>query len=189
MDLGPVIWALSETQLSLQTFQASRQALIRQGKEAARNVKVLAGAPAPLQSNSSWPGARTGVLTMSDWQCRALMVPWPTGHFSTAVAIQLSWLWQTLAPKVQTLQSLGMKGVRHGSSSFAGSKVCAKPSSRLRKVKPPCFIACNFRGPSCVPKGLRGFCCVVDASSNSACGLPQPCACLAAFSCALPSAV
>ena len=83
MDLGPGIWALSETQLSAQSFHASKHALVRQGKEAGRTIKVLSGAPAPLRSNSSWAGAWTGVLTLSDWQCRSLLVPWPNGHFQT----------------------------------------------------------------------------------------------------------
>ena len=83
IDHGPGIWHFSETQLSQITQQSSRATLQCLGRRANRHVRIHTGAPAPLRPGSSWAGAWSGVLTMSDFPSVSLGLPWPDGAFQT----------------------------------------------------------------------------------------------------------
>ena len=83
LDWGPGLWHLSETQLSASSFAASRASLRSQGQAQHRNIRVLAGAPAPLRSGSSWAGSWTGVLTFGDFPAKPLALTWTPGAFET----------------------------------------------------------------------------------------------------------
>ena len=75
-DLGPGVWHFSETQLSAVSLPSSARALKALTRTQRRDVRILAGAPAPLRSGSSWAGAWSGVLTLSDYACRPLQLQW-----------------------------------------------------------------------------------------------------------------
>ena len=78
IDHGPGIWHFSETQLSHVTQQSSRatlQCLGRRANRHVRTVRIHTGAPAPLRPGSTWAGAWSGVLTMSDFPSMSLGLP------------------------------------------------------------------------------------------------------------------
>ena len=77
LDLGPGIWSLAETQLSVNTFKTCAGTLRNKGRAMNREVRLLGGSPAPLRQNSTWASSWTGVSVLSDVPAAALDVPWP----------------------------------------------------------------------------------------------------------------
>ncbi|CAE7506880.1 aquIMA [Symbiodinium sp. CCMP2456] len=82
-DLGPGIWQLSETQLSAISLPSSSRALKALTAALHRDVRIFAGAPAPLRTGSSFAGSWTGVLTLSDYPCRPVQLQWLHDSFHT----------------------------------------------------------------------------------------------------------
>ena len=74
LGLGPGIWAVTETQLSQQTFRTSAGILSLGARRMNREIRFHGGAPAPLQLGSSWAGKWSGV---------GLEVPWPSEHWDS----------------------------------------------------------------------------------------------------------
>ena len=83
LERGPGIHCFSETQLSAHTVQRSCQQLRLLGQAQSRLVRTIPGQPAPARATSSWAGAWSGVLTVSDLPCRPVMLPWQAGLFNT----------------------------------------------------------------------------------------------------------
>ena len=84
VDIGPGIFHYSETQLSAHSLPSASRAIRACGSAQNRDIRVHAGAPAPVRTNSSWAGSWSGVLTTSDWPSRSLTLPWQAGAFQTA---------------------------------------------------------------------------------------------------------
>ena len=82
-ELGPGIWQFAETQLSAVSYPASAQAIRASTRAMHRDVRIFAGAPAPLRPGSQFAGSWTGVLTMSDYPCRPLQLQWLHESFHT----------------------------------------------------------------------------------------------------------
>ena len=76
LGLGPGVWFMSETQLSVETQRSSKATLTSAGRQVERQIRVLHGAPAPLRAGSVWAGAWTGVTTISDFPCQRSFHTW-----------------------------------------------------------------------------------------------------------------
>ncbi|CAE7274867.1 unnamed protein product, partial [Symbiodinium microadriaticum] len=83
VDFGPGIWQFSETQLSAVSLPVSSRAIKSFSRVQHRDVRIFAGAPAPLRPGSQFAGTWTGVLTMSDYPCRPLQLQWLHDSFHT----------------------------------------------------------------------------------------------------------
>ena len=88
-DLGPGVWQFSETQLSAVTLPVSSRALKALTRAQHRDVRIFAGAPAPLRPGSHFAGSWTGVLTMSDFPCRPVQLQWLHDSFHTGRVLAL----------------------------------------------------------------------------------------------------
>ena len=77
------IHCLSETQLSSVTMPTCKRTLQHLGKDQHRCIRVVSWAPAPLRAHSTWAGAWTGVLSISDWPAREVSIVWPDGLYET----------------------------------------------------------------------------------------------------------
>ena len=77
LGLGYGLWSFSETQLSAVTFKTSRHLLIHQARSQSRHVRVLGRADVALRTTSTWAGAWSGVLQLSDFPCKPLHLGWP----------------------------------------------------------------------------------------------------------------
>ncbi|CAE7241535.1 aquIMA [Symbiodinium microadriaticum] len=82
-DLGPGVWQFSETQLSAVTLPVSSRGVKALTRAQHRDVRIFAGAPAPLRPGSHFAGSWTGVLTMSDFPCRPVQLQWLHDSFHT----------------------------------------------------------------------------------------------------------
>ncbi|CAE7562454.1 unnamed protein product [Symbiodinium microadriaticum] len=82
-ELGPGVWQFSETQLSAISFPASARAIRASTRALHRDVRIFAGAPAPLRPGSQFAGSWTGVLTMSDFPSRPVQLQWLHDSFHT----------------------------------------------------------------------------------------------------------
>ena len=82
-DFGPGIWQFSETQLSSVSLPVVSRALRACTRAQHRDVRLFAGAPAPLRPGSEFAGAWTGVLTLSDFPCRPVQLQWLHDSFHT----------------------------------------------------------------------------------------------------------
>ena len=82
-DWPPGIATFAETQLSAQSFPATRRALQQQARLQHRNLRIHSGAHAPLRPGSTWAGSWVGVLQASDYPSRVLHLPWTPGLFDT----------------------------------------------------------------------------------------------------------
>ena len=81
LDAG--IWGLTETHLTLDGFKAVRSTLKLLGRQQGRNLRFVAGAPAPARSLNSRSGTWTGVAVASDFPCHAFNAQWPSLTFET----------------------------------------------------------------------------------------------------------
>ncbi|CAE6966038.1 aquIMA [Symbiodinium sp. CCMP2592] len=75
-DFGPGVWQYSETQLSAVSLPSASRAIRALTRAQHRDVRIFAGAPAPLRPGSSYAGSWTGVLTLSDFPCRPVQLQW-----------------------------------------------------------------------------------------------------------------
>ena len=83
MELGPGIWAYSETQLSENTLPTCSRQLRRLASQHQRSVQVLAGAAVAPRSTSTWAGSWSGVLVTTDFKARSVSLPWPSGLYES----------------------------------------------------------------------------------------------------------
>ncbi|CAE7466734.1 unnamed protein product [Symbiodinium sp. CCMP2592] len=77
------IHCYAETQLSAVTMPGSCARFRQIAKALGHQARTIAGAPAPLRTNSSWAGAWTGVLQVSSLPCRPFQLPWSPGLYET----------------------------------------------------------------------------------------------------------
>ena len=88
-DLPHGLWGFTETHLTDSGFRTFHSALRARGKPMGRNLRAVAGAPAPPRVPNSDSGAFTGVATVSDFALRPIHVPWP-GATYTSGRIQMT---------------------------------------------------------------------------------------------------
>ncbi|CAE7194447.1 DHX57, partial [Symbiodinium microadriaticum] len=82
-DWGEGVHCFAETQLSAVTLPGSKAQFRMLAKSMGRQARTVAGAPAPLRTNSQWAGSWTGVLQVSDFPCTHFQLPWPSGLYET----------------------------------------------------------------------------------------------------------
>ena len=80
---GVGVWHFSETQLSSVTLEQSTKTLRAITRAQHRDVRIFAGAHAPIRPSSTWAGAYTGVLTLSDFACRPIQLEWRHQSYHT----------------------------------------------------------------------------------------------------------
>ena len=83
VELGTGVWGLAETQLSQITLPACVFQLRSLAMTQNRRLRVHAGPGVKTRSNSTWAGAWSGVLTMSDFASQVVALPWSEDIYST----------------------------------------------------------------------------------------------------------
>ncbi|CAE7238032.1 aquIMA [Symbiodinium sp. KB8] len=76
LSLWGGVWQYSETQLSSVSLPFASRAIRACTRAQNRDVRIFAGAPAPLRPGSQSAGSWTGVLTTSDYPCRPVQLQW-----------------------------------------------------------------------------------------------------------------
>lgn len=80
-DLPQGCWGFTETHLTDSGFKLFATSLQARGRSEGRQIRAVAGAPAPPRVPDSDSGTFTGVATISDFALRPVHVPWPGATF------------------------------------------------------------------------------------------------------------